>query len=83
MEPFIKVQCKHCGPFMIADPDNITVFFCDVIGEGTSYMMAVYCNYCHQGIVEDIPESLAHKLRLRDVNFFSWFTGELEENMKV
>ncbi len=83
MEPFIKIQCEDCGPFMIADPDSIAVFYSDVIGEGASYTMTVYCNYCHRGIVEDISESLVHKLKARNVKIFSWFTGELEENMKV
>jgi len=83
MKPFVKVQCEDCGPFMIGEPDHISVFYMDVVGEGPTYTMTVYCNYCHRGIVEDIPESLVDKLRQRGVKIFSWFTGELENGANV
>jgi hypothetical protein len=83
MEPFVKVHCESCGPFMIADPSQISMFYVEVIGEGTSYTMTVYCNYCHRGIVEDVPERLVEKLKSRGVKVFSWFTGEIEEEIRI
>ena len=83
MEPFVKVQCENCGPFMIAEPSHISIFYVEVLGEGPVYTMTVYCNYCHTGIVEDIPESLVYRLKERGVRVFSWFTGELEEGTLV
>lgn len=86
MEPFVKVHCESCGPFMIADPSQISMFYVEVISETgpvPSYTMTAYCNYCHRGIVDDVPEQLVEKLRNRGVKVFSWFTGEIEEEIRI
>jgi hypothetical protein len=86
MKPFVKVHCENCGPFMIADPSLISMFYIEVLEKGgpvALYTMTVYCNYCHMGIVEDVPERLVKKLKNRGVKVFSCFTGEIDEEIRT
>ena len=63
MSPFCKIRCEDCGPYLVADPDFITIFFLfEVLGRGPSYMLAGMCPYCNRGIVENISEEDARPI---------------------
>lgn len=77
MSPFCKIRCEDCGPYLVADPDFITIFFLfEVLGRGPSYMLAGMCPYCNRGIVENISEEDARRLQHKGVCIFNWLETE-------
>jgi hypothetical protein len=72
MEVIAKVECFDCGPSIVVEPDNITVFML----QEEFYGMAI-CQFCLRPIYVPVNIEFTIKVKRKGVKVISWTAGEI------